>query len=292
MPYLKSFDGTELYFEECGAGKPVVFIHGWPLSSRMWEYQMVALSQQGIRCIAYDRRGFGRSDHAPGGYDYDTFADDLKSVLETLNLKDVTLAGFSMGGGEVARYMSRHNGARVAKVALISSVTPFMLKTADNVGGVDETIFEKMMDGLKADRPAFLTEFANSFFNVGIMASPVSMPMLAATCEDAMRASAIGTLACVRAFSETDFRADLAAIKVPALIVHGDDDKTVPIEVSGNETARLLPHARFEVYAGAPHGLYFTDKDRLNADLAALVLGTGAGNVADGPAGERVLRLV
>ena len=273
MPYFKSFDGTELYYEEAGTGRPLVLIHGWPLSSRMWEYQLVELSQQGIRCIAYDRRGFGHSDHTPGGYNYDTLADDLKALLDTLDLKDVTLVGFSMGGGEVARYMGRHDGARVAKVAFISSVTPYLLKTTGNVTGVDATVFEKMMDGLKADRPAFLTDFLSSFFNVGILASPVSNPMLAATCEDAMRASAIGTLECVRAFAETDFRDDLAKIKVPTLIIHGDDDKTVPIEASGTETARLLPDAQYKVYSGAPHGLHFTDKKQLNADLAAFVTG-------------------
>lgn len=282
MAYVKASDGTALYYEDYGAGKPVVFIHSWPLSSRMWEYQTVPLSKQGIRCIAYDRRGFGKSDHAARGYDYNTLADDLKTILDTLDLNDVTLIGFSMGGGEVARYMSRHGGARVVKVALISSVTPFLLKAADNVGGVDATIFEKMMDGLQKDRPAFLTEFANGFFNVGVLASPVSNPMLAATCEDAMRASAIGTLECVKAFSETDFRADMGSITVPTLIIHGDDDKTVPIEASGHMTARLLPHAQFEVYSGAPHGLYFADKDRLNGDLAKFVLGAGAGNSVGG----------
>lgn len=292
MPHVMTADGIELYYEECGTGQPVVFIHGWPLSSRMWEYQMVPLSRRGMRCIAYDRRGFGLSDHASAGYDYDTFADDLKAVLDALDLQNVTLVGFSMGGGEVARYMNRHGGARVGKVALISAVTPYLLKTPDNADGVDVTIFEKMLDGLQADRPAFLTEFANTFFNVGILASPVSNPMLAATCEDAMRASASGTLASVRAFSETDFRGDLGAIKVPVLIVHGDDDKTVPLEASGVKTARLLPHARFEVYKGAPHALYFTDKDQLNTDLTSFVLGIEAGNVADGTSRERAARLV
>ena len=271
MPYVKVQDGSQLFYEEAGQGKPLVLIHGWPLSTRMWEYQMTELAGKGIRCIAYDRRGFGRSDHPPGGYDYDTLADDLKAVMDKLDLQDVTLAGFSMGGGEVARYMSRHQGARVAKAVLISAVTPYLLKTTENVSGVDSTVFEKMMLDLSVDRPQFLTEFSKQFFGVGMLSSPVSESMLAATCEDAMRASPLATLACVKAFSETDFRNDLQSINVPALIIHGDDDKTVPIESSGQETARILPHAQFEIYAGAPHGLFYTDKDRLNGDLAEFV---------------------
>ena len=271
MPYVKVQDGSQLFYEEAGQGKPLVLIHGWPLSTRMWEYQMTELAGKGIRCIAYDRRGFGRSDHPPGGYDYDTLADDLKAVMDKLDLQDVTLAGFSMGGGEVARYMSRHQGARVAKAVLISAVTPYLLKTTENVSGVDSTVFEKMMLDLSVDRPQFLTEFSKQFFGVGMLSSPVSESMLAAACEDAMRASPLATLACVKAFSETDFRNDLKSINVPALIIHGDDDKTVPIESSGQETARILPHAQFEIYAGAPHGLFYTDKDRLNGDLAEFV---------------------
>jgi non-heme chloroperoxidase len=272
MPYVKAQDGTGLFYEEYGQGEPLVLIHGWPLSTRMWEYQMTALAGQGIRCIAYDRRGFGRSDHPSLGYDYDTFADDLKAVLEHLDLHDVTLAGFSMGGGELARYMSRHQGARVAKTVLISAVTPYLLKTSDNASGVDPNVFEKILLDLTVDRPQFLTEFSEQFFGVGMLSSPVSQSMLSATCEDAMRASPVATLACVKAFSETDFRQDLKSIKVPTLIIHGDNDKTVPIESSGKETARLLPDARFEIYAGAPHGLFYTDKDRLNGDLAKFVL--------------------
>lgn len=272
MPYVNAQDGTELFYEECGQGQPLVLIHGWPLSTRMWEYQMTVLAGQGIRCIAYDRRGFGRSDHPARGYDYDTFADDLKAVLDGLDLHDVTLAGFSMGGGEVARYMSRHGGARVAKVALISAVTPYLLKTSDNVSGVERTVFDGMLLDLSVDRPQFITSFSKAFFGVGMLSSPVSESMLAAACEDAMRASPLATLACVKAFAETDFRGDLKSLKVPTLIIHGDNDQTVPITSSGQESARLIPHAQFEIYAGAPHGLFYTDKDRLNGDLAKFVL--------------------
>ncbi|MEQ1698331.1 MAG: alpha/beta hydrolase [Hyphomicrobiaceae bacterium] len=272
MPYVKAQDGTELFYEESGQGQPLVMIHGWPLSTRMWEYQMTVLSGQGIRCIAYDRRGFGRSDHPPQGYDFDTLADDLKALMDALDLHDVTLAGFSMGGGEVARYMSRHRGARVAKAVLISAVTPYLLKTPENVSGVDSTVFEGMLLNLSVDRPEFLTEFSKSFFGSGMLSSPVSASMLSATCEDAMRASPIATMACVKAFSETDFRDDLKSFNVPTLIIHGDNDQTVPIESSGQVTARLMPHAKFEIYSGAPHGLFYTEKDRLNGDLAKFVL--------------------
>ena len=273
MPTINTADGTEIFYEDTGSGKPLVLIHGWPLSSRMWEHQFTALPQLGIRCIAYDRRGFGQSDHPAGGFDFDTLSDDLKSLFDALDLHDVTLAGFSMGGGEVARYMSRHGGHRVARTVLISAITPFMLKTTLHSVGVDESVFSEMRDGLTKDRPAFLTNFAKKFFGFGVLTSPISDAMLAATCEDAMRASPIATLECVRSFSETDFRADLAHFKVPNLIIHGDNDQTVPLDVSGRETKRLIPGSEMHVYSGAPHGLFVTERNRLNADLSTFVLG-------------------
>ncbi len=279
MPTISTAGGTELFYEDTGSGLPVVLIHGWPLSSRMWENQFTALPQRGIRCIAYDRRGFGRSDHPAGGFDFDTLSDDLKTLIDTLDLHDVTLAGFSMGGGEVARYMSRHKGHRVARTVLISAVTPFMLKTSQHSVGVDESVFREMRNSLIEDRPAFLTDFVKKFFGFGVLSSPISDAMLAATCEDAMRASPIATLECVRSFSETDFCTDMAHFKVPNLIVHGDNDQTVPLDVSGRETKRLIPGSEMHVYPGAPHGLFVTEKNRLNADLSAFIL-DGRGRVA------------
>lgn len=275
MPYFKGSDGTQLFYEECGEGRPLVLIHGWPLSSRMWEYQMTALSQQGIRCIAYDRRGFGLSDHPRGGFDYDTLADDLKALLDTLDLKEVTLAGFSMGGGEAVRYLSRHGSGRVAKVALIGAVPPCLAKSESNPRGVPKTVFDGIVAGITKNRPEFFTTFFASFFNANTPGSPVTPSFLAATCEDAMRASITGTLACVRGFAETDFRPDLPNVAVPLLVIHGDSDRTVPAELSGKLTAKLVPHARLSIYEKAPHGLTFTHKDQLNAELAAFVLGTG-----------------
>jgi pimeloyl-ACP methyl ester carboxylesterase len=269
-------DGTRLFYTDSGTGKPLVLIHGWPLSSAMWEYQTNVLAERGIRCVAYDRRGFGRSDHPYGGYDFDTLASDLKQLLDHLDLQNVTLAGFSMGGGEVARYMRNYAGARISKIALISSVTPFLIDSDENPDGVDRSVFEQMQFDLQVDRPAFITEFAKQFFGVNWMSSPVSDPMLAATCEEAMRASARATLACVKAFSETDFRGDLQTIAVPTLVIHGDSDETIPIEASGRKSAQLIKDARLAVYPGAPHGLFYTERARLNDDLEELVLGKAA----------------
>lgn len=268
MKYVTARDGSQLYTLDWGSGDPLVLIHGWPLSSAMWEYQMAVLPQHGIRCIAYDRRGFGRSTQSWDGYDYDTFSDDLAAVLEALDLNDVTLIGFSMGGGEVARYMSRHGGKRVSKAILLAAVTPFLLKTADNPDGVPQGVIDGVLAGIAADRPGFLTEFSKAFFGVGSVSKTVSNGFLAAYCEDAMRASGAATLACVKAWSSTDFRADLKSFKVPTLVIHGDTDATVPMEISGRKAAEAIAGSTLKVYEDAPHGLYFTHKDRLNADIA------------------------
>ena len=278
MPYLNagadaSGQPIDLFYQDIGSGKPIVLIHGWPLDHSSWAYQIAALVKAGHRVVAYDRRGFGRSSQPSRGYDYDTFADDLKAVLDTLSLQDVTLVGFSMGGGEVARYMKRHAGARVARVAFVSAVTPFLLKRDDNPDGVDRSVFDGMVDGIEKDRFDFLAGFGKQFYGVGLLSHPVSDATLQWSASLAMPASHAATVACVRAFSETDFRQDLKAISVPTLIVHGDKDQTVPLKVSGTRTAEALPHATYAVYEGAPHGLNITEKDRLSADLAAFAAG-------------------
>ncbi len=262
---------VELYYEDLGKGKPVVFIHGWPLSQEMWEYQVTELVTQGIRCITYDRRGFGRSGRPLDGYDYNTLADDLKTVLDQLDLQDVTLVGFSMGGGEVARYFARHGGARVARAVLISSVTPFMLKTDDNPEGVDASVFDGMMEQMKKDRMDFLTDFGKQFYGASLLSSPVSDPYLHHDRALAAKASPIATQKCAVSFSHTDFRADMGKITVPTLIIHGDADKTVPIDASGKRTAQMVPNNQYLVYNGEPHGLFYTQKDRLNSDLIAFI---------------------
>lgn len=276
MSFIKTGTDTagndiNIFYQDLGEGSPVVLIHGWPLNSTMWDYQLAELPRHGLRVIAYDRRGFGQSSKPWDGYEYDTFADDLKAVLDTLDLQDVTLVGMSMGGGEVARYMSRHGGARVSKVVFVGAVTPFLLKTGDNPTGVDQSVFDGMVENINKDRASFLQTFAKQFYSAGLISHPVSQAHLDGDFARAYIASHKATLDCVRAFSATDFRQDLTKITVPALIIHGDDDKTVPIQVSGDLTAKALPHAEYKVYNGAPHGLYYTDKDRLTEDLLSFI---------------------
>ena len=271
MPFIESIQNSnepvKIYYEDLGKGKPVVFIHGWPLSGSMWEYQVTQLSQQGLRCIIYDRRGFGKSDRPFSGYDYNTMAGDLKSLLNELNLIDVTLVGFSMGGGEIAKYFSLFGGARVAKVVLISAVVPYMLKTADNPKGVPQDVFDKMAKAMIRDRPTFLEGFNKDFYGLKPKKKPVTDAYLNSSLNKAMDASPIATIECAKSFSSTDFRKDVVKINVPTLIIHGDKDKTVPIEPTGEESARLIKGSFFKVYKGAPHGLWFTHQKELNQDL-------------------------
>src|SRR5690606_12044818 len=242
-------------------------IHGWPSSHLMWEPQVDFFVQQDFRSIAYDRRGFGMSSRPLHGYDYDTLADDLNDILVQLDLHQVILVGFSMGGGEVARYFTRYGSSRIHKVVLLSSVTPYMLKTADNPDGLEAKVFNEMIDGLVSDRPAFLESFFNDFFGVNLVNKPVSKAMLEYQMSIALTASPIATKQCVKAFSETDFRDDLANISVPTLIVHGDAHKIVPEDISANVACTLIANCQFILYPGAPHGLFLTHKERLNNDL-------------------------
>jgi non-heme chloroperoxidase len=273
MSVVTLSDGSELYYKDWGKGAPVVFIHGWPLNADMWEYQTGQIASQGFRCIAYDRRGFGRSGQPWTGYDYDTLADDLAALLEALDLNNVTLVGFSMGGGEVARYMSRHGGKRVSKCILIGAVTPFLLKTSDNPDGVDAGVFDEMISGLEHDRPGFLAGFGKKFFGVGVLNFSISSELLDWAQMLALQASPAASIACVKSFSQTDFRPDMNAFKVPTLIIHGDADQTVPIDASARRTVKLIKGARLIEYAGAPHALFYSEKDRLNADLVGFMRG-------------------
>ncbi|GAB2593314.1 alpha/beta fold hydrolase [Spirosoma areae] len=277
MSYIKagtdaSGNDIKLFYQDLGTGNPVVLIHGWPLSHEMWDYQLAELPAHNLRVVAYDRRGFGKSTQTWDGYDYDTLADDLKAVLDELNLQNVTLVGFSMGGGEVARYMSRHGGARVAKVVFVSAVTPYLLKTDDNPDGVDQEVFDTMAENIQKDRADFLQTFSKMFYGVNLISKPVSQAHLDGDFARAYVASHKATLECAKSFSQTDFRDDLTQIQVPTLIIHGDSDKTVPIEASGERTSNALPTAQYLVYEGAPHGLFVTEKDRLNEDLLTFIL--------------------
>ena len=264
---------VELYYRDYGQGNPVVLIHGWPLSGASWEYQLAELPLHGVRVIAYDRRGFGQSSQPWDGYNYDTMADDLKAVLDTLDLQNVTLVGFSMGGGEVARYMSRHHGARVSKVAFVSAVPPFMLKTGDNPSGVDKSVFDDMIKNLGMDRFGFLEDFGKKFYGQGVLSHPVSQGVLDWTGMMAFPASPRATSQCVKAFGETDFRHDMSAIKVPTLFIYGTSDDIVPPATGAEAAAPMVPGAQLVAYDGEPHGLLITSKDRLNRDLLTFMSG-------------------
>ncbi|PRY40107.1 pimeloyl-ACP methyl ester carboxylesterase [Spirosoma oryzae] len=266
-----SGNDIEVFYQDLGTGRPVVLIHGWPLSSQLWDYQLAELPKHNLRVIAYDRRGFGKSSQPWDGYNYDTFADDLKAVLDTLDLQNVTLVGMSMGGGEVARYMSRHGGARVSKVVFLSAITPYLLKTDDNPDGVDGDVFDDMKEKLTKDRADFLQTFGKQFYGMGFLDKPVSQAQLDGDFARAYAASQKATVDCVTAFAETDFRDDLAQIHVPTLIIHGDADKVVPIEASAERTAAALPNAEYIVYEGAPHGLVVSEKDRVIEDLLSFI---------------------
>ena len=267
MPTITTLDKTELYVKDWGTGRPVVLMHGWPLSADSWDDQAMAIADAGYRAIAYDRRGFGRSTQPFSGYDYNTLADDLAAVIAQTGAQDAVLVGFSMGGGEVARYMSRHGGKNVSKAVLIASVVPFMLKTDDNLHGTPKETFNAMTQGMKDDRAKFFAGFFKDFYGVSLMSHPVSEQLIANSCHVAMMAGLKGTLACAAAFATTDFRPDLAHFKVPTLIIHGSDDKTVPIDAAGRAAARGIANSTLIEYEGAPHGLLATHKDRVTQDL-------------------------
>ncbi len=267
MPFIQSKDGTQLFYNDWGTGRPVVLIHGWPLNSDMWEYQAPYLAHKDLRVIAYDRRGFGKSSQSWTGYDYDTLADDLAAIMDGLDLKDAVLVGFSMAGGEVARYLSRHGTARVGKAVLVSCVTPILGKSPTNSNGVDISVFDGMVAKLREDRPAFLTAFGKMFYGVGMLKTPVSTELLEWTSMMALAGSPKATIDCVRAFSETDFRPDMKAFTMPTLVIHGDADATVPAETTGHEAAASIAGSTLKIYSGAPHGLFVTDKEKLCQDL-------------------------
>ncbi len=267
MPYISTRDGTRLYAKIWGEGRTVVLMHGWPLSSDSWDDQALALADAGFRVVAYDRRGFGRSDQPWHGYEYDTLADDLADVLKETNSKDAAIVGFSMGGGEVARYMSRHDGKGVKHAGLISSIVPFMLKTPDNPDGVEQSVFDGMASQMKSDRAKFFAGFFNDFYGVGVLTSPVSAELVHWSCMVAMQAGLKPTLACAKAFATTDFRSELAAFDVPTLIIHGTADKTVPIETSAHHAARGIRHASSVEIKDGPHGLLASHKNEISQAL-------------------------
>ncbi len=279
MKFIVKQDATtgeelQLSYTDYGAGRPVVLIHGWPLSKEMWEYQVDDLVSAGLRVIAYDRRGFGHSAKPWQGYDYDSLTEDLRDIMDHLDLRDAVLVGFSMGGGEAVRYLSRYGSERVSKLVLVSAVPPFLAKTPNNPEGVDQSVFEEIMANLKEDRIGFLDDFGKKFFGVSLMNHPVSAPLLDYYRMLASVASPRATQQCAIAFAQTDFRADVQAIRVPTLIIHGDADQTVPIKASSDRTAAMISGSQYLVYEDAPHGLFYTHKEKLNQDLISFITST------------------
>jgi pimeloyl-ACP methyl ester carboxylesterase len=264
----------ELYYEDHGSGPPVVLIHGWPLSGRSWEAQVAPLIDAGFRVVTYDRRGFGWSSQPWDGYDYDTFAADLKALLEHLDLHDVTLVGFSMGGGEVARYIGAHGTERIARAVFAAAVPPYLYKSDENPeGGFDDATIEQFRAGVIADRIAFLDAFTKGFFSAGDQLL-VSEPQRLYALHIAEMASPKGTLDCIAAFGRTDFRSDLGKIDVPTLVIHGDSDAIVPFEVSGKRTAESVANAEVVVVQDAPHGLNLTHAQEFNTALLDFARGS------------------
>ena len=267
MPTVKANDGTELYVKDWRQGRPVILIHGWPLNADSWEHQALALAEAGYRVVSYDRRGFGRSGQPFSGFDYDTMADDLACVIDTLGLKDATIAGFSMGGGEVARYITRHGTQKLRQAVLVSSIAPFMAKTGDNPDGVPDEVFEDMKAGVRKDRAAFMGDFFDDFYGEGTDAGGVSDAVLDWTWSMAMMGSIKATLDCIDAFAKTDLRPDMENFDIPTLVVHGTGDKIVPIDTAGRKAAKMIKGATLKEYEGAPHGLTATHADQLTQDL-------------------------
>jgi pimeloyl-ACP methyl ester carboxylesterase len=256
-----------LYYEDHGSGQPVVLIHGYPLSSASWEKQVPVLLDAGFRVVAYDRRGFGKSSQPTSGYNYDTFAEDLHHVINHLKLKDFVLVGFSMGGGEVARYIGRHGSKHVSKAVIMGGVPPYLLKTADNPEGVDGAVFEGIQKAVTADRYVFFTEFFKNFYNTDVhLGKRVSEQAIQASWNTAAIASAYASLACVPTWHE-DFRKDLAKIDVPTLVIHGDSDRIVPIAAAGQRTARLIKGAELVVIKDGPHNVAWTHAEEVNGAL-------------------------
>jgi len=273
MPFIETYDGAELYYTDLGEGQPVVLIHGWPFNSDMWEKQATWLAENCFRVIAYDRRGFGRSEQTWEGYNYDSLADDLKSLMDSLELRAATLVGFSMGGGEVVRYLSRYGREQVAKAVLISSVPPYLRKTDNNPEGVDEKVFADIAEDIRKDRPAFLKSFASKFYGRTALSHTVSEAVLEWSQAMGMTGSLRATLATAHSWAMTDFRTEMAGLDLPVRLIHGTSDATVPIQSSSRRSLEILPNATLSEYDGEPHGLFITAADRLNEELAEFISG-------------------
>jgi len=277
MSFVTTSDGTQIFYKDWGTGRPVVLSHGWPLNSDSWESQQLFLAENGYRVIAHDRRGHGKSTQTWNGNEMDTYAADLNAVIEHLDLRDVTLIGFSTGGGEISRYIGNYGTARVAQAVLVSAVPPLMLQTADNPGGLPISVFDGIRAGSTADRSQFYKDLADGpFFGNNRDGANISQGMRDSFWLQGMASGARNAYESIAAFSATDFRGDLAKFDVPTLVVHGDDDQVVPFEVGGKASAALIKGAELKVYAGGPHGITDTHKEQLNNDLLAFLNTYGA----------------
>ncbi|GAA4104992.1 alpha/beta hydrolase [Actinomadura miaoliensis] len=273
MAHVRTRDGEEIFYKDWGSGRPVLFIHGWPLNADAWDDQMKLVADNGFRGIAHDRRGHGRSSQPFDGYDFDTFADDLNDLVNALDLRDVTLVGHSMGGGELARYVGRHGTGRVARAVLLSAIPPLMIQGPDNPEGVPEQVFEDIKNGILTERSQFWRETAETFVGANRPGTRATQGNQDAFWFMAMHQNVQAGVKCVDAFARTDFTEDLRKFDVPTLVVHGDDDQIVPVEATGRKAAEIIPNATLKVYEGGSHGIALVpgDKEKFNQDLLAFL---------------------
>ena len=267
MPTFQTTDETLIHYEDWGEGPTIVFVTAWALSSTMWQYQMAALRDLGFRTVSYDRRGHGRSDRPGSGYDYDTLADDLATLMDHLDLDDVTLVSYSMGEGEAVRYLTRHGDSRIARLVLVAPAGPLPMRTDDNPNGVDPALLQAVRDGWKQDFTAWMDAGQDGFFGVGLPDCAVSPGIVEWTRRDMMSASLVALIEFYKTGTETDRRSDMATVRIPTLIVQGDHDQSIPVELSGQLAAGLIPGSEIRIYENAPHALYLTHRDRLTADI-------------------------
>ncbi len=271
MNTIKTKDGTSIYYKDWGTGQPIIFSHGWPLNADAWDPQMVFLGQHGFRVIAHDRRSHGRSEQTWDGNSMDTYADDLADLIDKLDLKNAVMVGHSTGGGEVARYLGRHGSKRVAKVVLISSVVPFLVKSDERPNGVPIEVLDGIRQGTLNDRPQYFKDFSTAFYGYNLPGAKISEGVRENFVLQGLQAGIKGLYDCIKAFSETDFTDDLKKIDVPTLVLHGDADQIVPFPASGAITAKIVKNAKLKVYPGFPHGMCTTEADTINQDLLAFI---------------------